>query len=53
MPGRRNRRRRVAAPRMSYTTKVHLKRRLSAIDYKFALAVIALVAAAALIVRYA
>jgi hypothetical protein len=37
---------------MSYTTKVHLKRRLASIDYRFIAAVIALVVAAVLIIRY-
>jgi hypothetical protein len=52
MPDRRERKRRVAAPRMSYTTRVHMKRRFAAIDFRFLAAVIALAIAAVLIVRY-
>lgn len=53
MPDRRDKKRRPAAPRMSYTTKVHMRRRLAAIDFRFIAAVIALIVAALLIVRYA
>ncbi len=52
MPNRKDKKRRPAAPRMSYTTKVHLRRRLAAIDFRFIAAVIALVAAFVLIIRY-
>jgi hypothetical protein len=37
---------------MSYTTKVHMRRRLASIDYGFIAAVVALVVAAVLIIRY-
>jgi hypothetical protein len=40
------------APRISYSTRVHLKRRLRAVDYKFLAAIVALVALTLLIVRY-
>lgn len=52
MPERREKKRRVAAPRMSYTTKVHMKRRFAAIDFRFLAAVVALAIAAFLIVRF-
>jgi hypothetical protein len=37
---------------MSYTTKVHMRRRLAAIDFRFIAAVVALGIAAVLIIRY-
>ena len=52
MPDRRDKKRRAVTPRMSYTTRVHMKRRLAAIDYRFLAAVIALAVAAVLIIRY-
>jgi hypothetical protein len=53
MPDDRQDRPRTAAPRMSYTTRVHLKRRLRAIDYKFVAAIGALVLLTLLVIRYA
>lgn len=47
-----DRKRRAAAPRMSYTTKVHMKRRIASIDFMFLAAVVALIVAAFLILRY-
>ena len=41
------------APRISYTTRMHLKRRLRAIDYKFLGAIVALVLLTVLVLRYA
>jgi len=52
MPDRRDKKRRPAAPRMSYTTKVHMRRRLASIDFRFIGAVVALAIAAVLIIRY-
>lgn len=52
MPSRRETKRRLPAPRLSYSTKVHLKRRLASIDYRFVGAVAALAAATFGIVRY-
>ena len=42
---------RLAPPKLSYTTRVHLKRRARAIDYRFLAAVAALAAVTAGIVR--
>lgn len=53
MSNRRERKSRLAAPRLSYTTRVHLKRRLTSIDYRFIAAVIALVIATLVVIRYA
>ncbi len=44
-------RRRLAPPKLTYTTRVHLKRRARAIDYRFIAAVVALAAVTAGIVR--
>ena len=52
MPKDRDRKRRFGAPRLSYTTKVHMRRRVAAIDFGFLAAVVALVIAAFLIIRY-
>jgi hypothetical protein len=43
---------RPPTPRISYTTRTHLKRRLRAIDYRFLAALVALVVLTLLIVRY-
>lgn len=40
-------------PRLSYTSRIHLKRRIEAIDFKFLAAAIALAAATWAIIRYA
>jgi hypothetical protein len=42
----------LRTPRISYSTRVHLKRRMRAIDYKFLAAIVALVLLTLLIVRY-
>jgi hypothetical protein len=42
----------MAAPKLSYTTKVHLRRRIAAIDFRFLAAVTALGLAVAATVRY-
>lgn len=52
MPDRPEKKKRVPAPRMSYTTRVHMKRRLASIDFRFLAAVVALIVAAYLIIRY-
>jgi hypothetical protein len=52
MPERPRKKRRVPTPRISYSSKVHMKRRLAAIDFRFLAAVAALVVAAFLIIRY-
>jgi hypothetical protein len=44
--------RRLAPPRMSYSSRVHLKRRLQSIDYRFLAAVAALALATAGAVRF-
>jgi len=43
---------RFGGPRLSYTTKVHLKRRARAIDYGFVAAVVALIAATVAIIYF-
>lgn len=40
-------------PRLSYTSRVHMRRRIEAIDFKFLAAVVALAAATWAIIRYA
>ena len=46
------RRRKSYAPRMSYSDRVHMKRALLGIDYRFLTALIALVAALGLALHY-
>lgn len=52
MPSSSERKGRFAGLRPSYTTRVHLKRRLGAIDFRFLAAAAALAVATAGIVRY-
>ena len=52
MGTRRAQRRRLVVPRLSYTTRVHLKRRMRAIDVKFVVAVGLLVAATVGMLRF-
>ena len=52
MPRQPEERPRPPLPRISYSTRVHLKRRLRAIDYKFLAAIVALVLLTLIIVRY-
>lgn len=52
MPDLPEKKRRVPAPRLSYTTRVHMKRRLASIDFRFLAAVVALIIAAFLVIRY-
>jgi hypothetical protein len=52
MLNRRDKKRRPAAPRISYTTKVHMRRRFAAIDFRFIAAVIALAAVFVLMILY-
>jgi hypothetical protein len=49
----RNPKNKPSLPRLSYTSRVHLKRRIEAIDFKFLAAVAALAAATWAIIRYA
>jgi hypothetical protein len=53
MSKRKESKQRLAAPLLSYTTRFHLKRRLASIDYRFAAAVIALIVATLVVIRYA
>lgn len=52
MPDNKEKGWRLGAPRLSYTTKVHLKRRARAVDYGFVAAVIALIAATVAIIYF-
>jgi hypothetical protein len=42
----------IRIPRPSYTTRVHLKRRIAAIDFRFLAAIAALAAVTAAITRF-
>ena len=48
-----NRKKKPSLPRLSYTSRVHMKRRIEAIDFRFLAAVTALAAATWAIIRYA
>ena len=52
MPASSERKRRRPLSRLSYSTKVHLKRRAQAIDYKFVAAVGLLIAVSVGVTRY-
>jgi hypothetical protein len=52
MPSRNDKPGGVRIPRPSYTTRVHLKRRIEAIDFRFLAAVAALAAVTVAITRF-